>query len=49
MALTQCEEKSVFMAIEEVNPADWAEKVFKPDILSNWEKLYKQPGYNPRE
>lgn len=33
--------------IEEIQPGDWAEKVFKPDILNNREKLYKKPGCNP--
>ena len=38
-------EESVSVAIEEVSPQDWAEKVYKPDILHNPEKLYKKPGY----
>jgi 4-oxalocrotonate tautomerase len=38
-------EESVSVAIEEVTPQDWAEKVYKPDILNNPEKLYKKPGY----
>jgi 4-oxalocrotonate tautomerase len=38
-------EASVSVAIEEVEFQDWAEKVYKPDILNNAEKLYKQPGY----
>jgi 4-oxalocrotonate tautomerase len=38
-------EESVSVAIEEVECQDWAEKVYKPDILDNAEKLYKQPGY----
>jgi 4-oxalocrotonate tautomerase len=29
-----------------VEPEDWAEKVYKPDILIKPEKLYKKPGYN---
>ena len=45
--IAKCEEKSVSVAIEEIQPADWAEKVYKPDILGHWDKLYKQPGYNP--
>jgi 4-oxalocrotonate tautomerase len=45
--IAKCEEKSVSVAIEEVPPADWAEKVYKPDILGQWDKLYKEPGYNP--
>jgi 4-oxalocrotonate tautomerase len=38
-------EESVSVAVEEVKPQDWAEKVYKPDILNNSEKLYKKPGY----
>jgi 4-oxalocrotonate tautomerase len=38
-------EESVSVAIEEVEPQHWAEKVYKPDILNNSEKLYKKPGY----
>jgi 4-oxalocrotonate tautomerase len=38
-------EESVSVAIEEVEPHDWAEKVYKPNILNNSEKLYKTPGY----
>jgi 4-oxalocrotonate tautomerase len=49
VALMKCGEESVSVAIEEIQPQDWAEKVYKPDILSNWEKLYKKPGYNPFE
>jgi 4-oxalocrotonate tautomerase len=42
-------EKSVSVAIEDVEPADWAEKVYRPDIIGNAERLYKKPGYNPFE
>jgi 4-oxalocrotonate tautomerase len=38
-------EESVSVAIEEVTPQDWAEKVYNPDIANNAEKLYKKPGY----
>jgi 4-oxalocrotonate tautomerase len=38
-------EESVSVAIEEVEPEDWAEKVYRPDILDNLESLYKRPGY----
>ncbi len=38
-------EESVSVAIEEVKSQDWAEKVYKPDILNNSETLYKKPGY----
>ena len=38
-------EESVSVAFEEVGPQDWAEKVYKPDIVRNSERLYKRPGY----
>jgi 4-oxalocrotonate tautomerase len=37
--------ESVSVAIEEVTARDWAEKVYRPDIVENSEKLYKKPGY----
>ncbi len=42
-------EDSVSVVIEEIQPADWTETVYKPDILNRWEKLYKKPGYDPVE
>jgi len=39
------DESSVSVAIEEIKSSDWAEKVYKPDILNNADKLYKKPGY----
>jgi 4-oxalocrotonate tautomerase len=39
---------SISVAFEEVAPDDWTEQVFKPDILDNWDKLTKEPGYDPR-
>jgi 4-oxalocrotonate tautomerase len=47
-ALTEvlrCEEKSVSVAIEDINPEDWTEKVFKAEIVGHIDKLYKKPGY----
>ena len=38
-------EDAVSVAFEEVKSQDWAEKVYKPDIINNSEKLYKKPGY----
>ena len=38
-------EESVSVAFEEVDSQDWAEKVYKPDIVRNSEQLYKKPGY----
>jgi len=39
-------EESVSVAMEEVEPRDWAEKVYKPDIVNKPEQLYKKPGYD---
>ena len=47
IAIAECNEESVSVAIEEIRPEDWAEKVYRPDILDSPEKLYKKPGYNP--
>ena len=44
-----CGEDSVSVAFEEVEPADWPEKVYRPEILDNQDNLYKKPGYNPFE
>ena len=38
-------DESVSVAIEEVPAGDWAEKVYKPDIVKTSAKLYKKPGY----
>ena len=38
-------EESVSVAMEEVAPREWADKVFRPDIERNRDKLYKKPGY----
>jgi 4-oxalocrotonate tautomerase len=38
-------EESVSVAMEEIPPQEWADRVYKPDILDKPEKLYKKPGY----
>ncbi|MGD2188080.1 MAG: tautomerase family protein [Desulfobacterales bacterium] len=47
VTIAKCEEKSVSVAFEEVEPQDWLEKVYKPDIVENKDLLYKEPEYNP--
>jgi 4-oxalocrotonate tautomerase len=47
VAIAKCAEKSVSVAIEEVHPDDWTEKVYRPDILDKAHTLYREPGYNP--
>ena len=53
-AITQCVmkqlgygEDGVSVSLEEIAPADWTEKVYKPDILDGPGTLYKKPGYGP--
>lgn len=43
----KCDETRISVGIEDVKPEDWTEKVYKPEILSNLDRLYKKPGYNP--
>jgi len=38
------DEKSVSVAIEDVDPENWTQDVYKPDIANN-PKIYKKPGY----
>lgn len=42
-------EASVSVSIEDVEPMDWPETVYRPDILEKPAQLYKKPGYNPFE
>ncbi len=46
VAIAECNEKSVSVAFEEIEKEDWAEKVYKPDILNKKDSLYREPGYN---
>jgi 4-oxalocrotonate tautomerase len=41
-----CGEESVSVAIEEVDPEDWKEKVYDPLIRRKMDTLYKKPGYS---
>lgn len=47
MAITGSSERSISVSIEDVQPEDWAEAVYKPDIRGCRGKLYKKPGYDP--
>ena len=46
MVSVNCGEDAVSVHIEDIRPNDWTEKVFKPDIIPNWDSLYKRPGYS---
>jgi 4-oxalocrotonate tautomerase len=47
MASAQCAERSVSVSIEDIDPDDWVETVYKPDIIEKPDQLYKKPGYDP--
>jgi 4-oxalocrotonate tautomerase len=37
--------KSISVAIEEIAPQEWKEKVYEPEIMKKSDKLYIKPGY----
>lgn len=39
-------EESVSVAMEEIKPDEWAEKVYRAELKNNLDKLYKKPGYD---
>ena len=45
MKALQSDEGAVSVSIEEIEPADWEEKVYRPDIADRPAQLYKKPGY----
>ncbi len=47
MATTGNGEDAVSVSIEDVEPSEWTEKVYKPDIIDRPDTLYKKPGYSP--
>lgn len=42
-----CTEEAVSVSIEDIEPGDWVEKVYKPEIVGKMDRLYKKPGYDP--
>ena len=49
VSIAGCEEKVVSVAVEEVDPSDWPETVYRPDIIEKEETLIIKPGNNPFE
>ena len=49
MAILHYGDESISVAMEEIKSQDWLDKVYKPDTNSNWDKLYKKPGYNEND
>ena len=45
MATAEVEADAVSVSIEDVAPGDWAEKVYRPDIVGKPDTLFKKPGY----
>jgi 4-oxalocrotonate tautomerase len=45
MNVLNSSEDSVSVSMEEVKSDEWAELVYKPDIIAKPELLYKKPGY----
>ncbi|WP_338468433.1 tautomerase family protein [Novosphingobium sp. ZN18A2] len=43
-----CGDESVSVGFEEIDPHQWNERVFEPDIVARWDTLEKEPGYGPR-
>ena len=39
------DEESISVALEEVDSSEWADQVYRPDILGAAGTLYKEPGY----
>lgn len=47
MRITGNGEEAVSVCIEDIAQGEWTEKVYKPDIATHWDNLYKKPGYDP--
>jgi 4-oxalocrotonate tautomerase len=47
MATASCAEQAVSVSIQDIEPSDWVEQVYKPDIIGRPDTLYKRPGYDP--
>lgn len=39
-------EKSISVAMQEVKPENWAAEVYRPEVQSKIDQLYKKPGYD---
>jgi 4-oxalocrotonate tautomerase len=40
-------ERSISVAIEDVEPDAWMAEVYEPEITAKADRLYKRPGYGP--
>ncbi|MGD9116213.1 MAG: tautomerase family protein [Dehalococcoidia bacterium] len=44
-SIAQCGQETVSVAVEEIVAEDWAEQVYRPDIIEKEATLVKKPGY----
>ena len=49
MSILHYGDESVSVAMEEVMPEEWVEKVYRPEIKNKSDKLYKKPGYDEKD
>lgn len=42
-------EHSVSVAMEEIVPHEWLDKVYRCDLKDHLDELYKKPGYNEND
>jgi 4-oxalocrotonate tautomerase len=40
-------EDAVSVAMEDIEPRNWVDQVYRPDILARPATIYKKPGYDP--
>ncbi|MEO5759512.1 MAG: tautomerase family protein [Mesorhizobium sp.] len=40
-------ERSISVSVEDIQPDEWVEQVYRPDIMEKMELVYKKPGYDP--
>lgn len=45
--IAKTSEEHVSIDIQEIAPENWAETVYKDEILPKLDELAKKPGYNP--
>ncbi len=45
--IAKTSEEHVSIDIQEIAPEDWAETVYRKEILPKLDELAKKPGYNP--
>jgi len=47
MAALHITRDSISVGVEDVDPLDWKEAVYEPDIQRKANTIYKKPGYVP--